>query len=105
MPAPTVIVPDMIRIPHGRFLMGDDAGRADERPSHLVTLAAFSAAISPVTNAAYAAFLGHTRGEAPPFWHLPQFGAPDQPVVGVSWADASAYCDWLASLTGRRIRL
>ena len=53
----------------------------------------------------FAAFLDATAYEPPRFWDDARFNAPDQPVVGVSWFDAVAYCEWLSSLTGRRYRL
>ena len=85
--------------------MGDDAGRADERPAHRVWLSAFRMALLPVTNREYTAFLAATAHEAPRFWDDPRFNAPEQPVVGVSWFDAAGYCRWLSERTGRRWRL
>ena len=92
-------------IPDGPFLMGDDAGRPDERPAHRVWVRAFRMALVPVTNGDYASFLAATGHHPPRFWDEPRFNAPDQPVVGVSWLDAVAYCRWLAELTGRPYRL
>jgi len=101
----TVARPRTVLIPAGVFRMGDDAGRPDERPAHDVFVSAFEMALVPTTNADYARFLEGT-GHAPPrFWHDPRFNAPAQPVVGVTWADAVAYCAWLASLTGEPWRL
>lgn len=48
-----------------------------------------------VTNAEYARFVEATGHAAPPFWRQPAFDEPSQPVVGVSWFDAVAYCAWL----------
>ena len=92
-------------IPAGPFTMGEEAGRPDERPAHRVWLSAFRMALVPVTNREYAAFLAATKREAPRFWDDRRFNAPDQPLVGVSWFDAVAYCRWLRALTGRRYRL
>src|SRR5439155_27164801 len=75
------------------------------RPAHDVELRAFFAAQGPVTNAEYAAFVETTGYAAPPFWRLAGFDIPDRPVVGVSWSDAVAYCEWLSALTGRGFRL
>ncbi len=96
---------DTALIPAGPFVMGDDGGRADERPAHRVWLGAFRMALLPVTNRQYAAFPAATGHEPPRFWDDSSFNAPDQPVVGVSWSDAAAYCRWLSTLTGRRYRL
>ncbi len=85
--------------------MGDEAGRPDERPAHHVWLSAFRIALLPVTNQEYAAFVAATGHEPPRFWEDARFNAPDQPVVGVSWLDAVAYCRWLREATGQPYRL
>lgn len=97
--------PRLIRIPAGRFLMGDEHARVDERPRHEVELTAFFAAHEPVTNEEYGVFLASTRHEPPRCWEEPAFRDPRQPVVGVSWADAAAYCTWLSTQIGRLCRL
>jgi formylglycine-generating enzyme required for sulfatase activity len=94
-----------VLIPAGPFVMGDDDGRSDERPAHRVTLSAFRMAILPVTNEEYAAFLAATGHEPPRFWDDPAFNRPRQPVVGVSWPDAVAYCEWLGEAHGGKFRL
>ena len=48
---------EMVRIPSGAFAMGADTGPEDERPAHIVALAAFEIDILPVTNAQFALFL------------------------------------------------
>lgn len=96
---------EMILIPAGAFAMGDDAGRPDERPRHRVHVSAFELARLPVTNRDYRMFLAATDHEPPRFRDDASFNAPDQPVVGVSWDDAVAYCAWLAETTGRVFRL
>ena len=98
-------VAEFVAIPAGAFWMGDDAGRPDERPTRRVWVDAFAVAPTPVTNAQYAVFLDATGHTPPHFWEDPRFNHPGQPVVGVSWHDAVAYCDWLTRLTGRRHRL
>ena len=96
---------DTVLIPAGTFTMGDDNGRPDERPAHRVTLSAFAMSVLPVTNEEYATFLAATGHEPPRFWDDPAFNGPRQPVVGVSWFDAVAYCDWLSGVHGARFRL
>ncbi|MBH76850.1 MAG: hypothetical protein CL897_01255 [Dehalococcoidia bacterium] len=96
--------PEMVTLEGGVFLMGSDRGRPDEKPVHPVEIEPFHVAVSPVTNAQFAPFL--IAGQDPPrFWEDQRFNAPAQPVVGVSWFDAIAYCEWLASKTGIPYRL
>jgi len=115
------------RIPAGEFIMGSDEGDDDERPLHKAYLDEFWIGTRPVTNAEYAHFVRET-GHAPPriaalplmistaleeefrtlagpyVWPLPQ-GKEQHPVTLVGFDDALAYCAWLSSKTGRRIRL
>jgi formylglycine-generating enzyme len=92
-------------IPRGSFLMGDEVAGFDERPLHPVRVDAFRLAQFPVTNREYASYL-ETSGAAPPrFWRDDRFTHLDQPVVGVSWFDAVAYCEWLSERIGQRCRL
>ncbi|MGE0227290.1 MAG: formylglycine-generating enzyme family protein [Dehalococcoidia bacterium] len=93
-----------VRLPGGRLLMGSHA-RKDELPVHEVEVAPFEAALTPVTNAEYAIFLTTTDSDPPHFWDDARFNTPAQPVVGVSWFDAVAYCEWLSTLLGRHCRL
>jgi formylglycine-generating enzyme required for sulfatase activity len=97
--------PPMAAIPEGWFTMGCDNGRDDERPSHRVWIDRLKLGIYQVTRAEYAQFIAETRRTAPPFWDDPNFQEPQQPVVGPSWFDAIAFCEWLSKITGRNYRL
>lgn len=99
------VTPQLAVIAGGEFLMGKDGSRADEAPAHLVRLRPFRAALSPVTNVEYAAFVVATGAAAAPFVQEERFAGPQQPVVGTSWNDAAAYCGWLQSQTGVAFRL
>jgi formylglycine-generating enzyme required for sulfatase activity len=50
----------------------------------------------------------HWRGRResePLLWRDSRFNQPSQPVVGVSWYEASAYCAWLGAQSGLGVRL
>jgi len=89
--------PAVAPVPGGRFGMGSAEGRPDERPVHDAEVPAFALARTPVTRAEYGAFLQATARDPPPWWSVPAFSAPRQPVVGVTWDDAVAYAEWLCA--------
>ena len=80
--------------PGGWFQMGSDEGQEDERPVHRVWVDGFEMGVFPVTRREYAAFLAATGHEPPRDWLLAVFAGADLPVVGASWHDAVAYCEW-----------
>ncbi len=85
--------------------MGSTDGRPDERPVRWARIVDFDLGRTPVTRGQYAAFLAAGRVAAPPWWSDPSFAHPDQPVVGVTWFDASAYAAWLGETFGGVWRL
>jgi formylglycine-generating enzyme len=97
--------PAVAAIPAGWFRMGCATGRDDEKPVHRVWLDGFELGTSQVTNAEYARFLAATNHAKPVHWDDPLFNDARQPVVAVSWFDATAYCDWLTKVTGKHYRL
>ncbi len=90
---------DMVLIPAGEFTMGSEDGDKDELPQRQVYLDAFYIAKYEVTNAQYRKFVKATGYREPYGWDDKNFNQPNQPVVGVSWEDAAAYCKW----AGRRL--
>ena len=96
---------DLIRIPGGEFLMGQETGRDEEKPVHRVMLAPFLLCRFQVTNAAYDAFRKAIGREKSAYRDQPEFNCPTQPVVAVSWFEAEAYCQWLSAEWGRHFRL
>src|SRR5690349_8706328 len=97
--------PALAQIPEGWFFMGSENGQDCERPVHRVWLDSFLMAAGQVTNLDYARFLSATKTAPPPFWNDPHFNDPQQPVVAISWFEATAYCEWLSQVAGRHFRL
>lgn len=103
---------ELVRIPAGSFVMGDPAGTPDEQAASVVRVEkAFWMATAEVTNEQYALWdathdsgyvsetnKDQTRRGAP-------VNEPTQPVVRVSWQEATAFCDWLSTRTGLRVAL
>jgi len=125
--------PEMVRIPAGEFIMGtsDDQIRMlvmreedwalewyekdlflIEQPQHVVSLPAYQIARTPVSNSEYYLFTWESGHRVPRGWigfHFAESTA-ENPVVGVSWQDAQAYCNWLndkfkKELEGKTYRL
>ena len=125
----------MVTLPAGRYWMGSDPAETtqpgwpvraggNERPRHEVIITEpFAIGATEVTRAQFAAFVtdsGYTaaggcmdmrsqaqvRLDPALSWRDPGFAQrDDEPVVCVSWDDASAYADWLAQRTGLSYRL
>ncbi|MBU0501470.1 MAG: formylglycine-generating enzyme family protein [Gammaproteobacteria bacterium] len=91
----------MIFIKGGQFVMGSpetEEDRFDNERQHEVEVGDFYLGKCPVTNAEYRRFKpDHDSGGG--------FNDDDQPVVRVSWHDATAYADWLSRETGEDYRL
>ena len=89
----------MVLVPAGEFTMGaaaDDKDALDrERPAHAVYLDAYYIDQYEVTTSRYATFFQEKKRDPPRYWSetvLTQHG--QKPVVGVTWEDANAYCEW-----------
>jgi len=96
-------------IPGGTYFLGSplsEAGRyAQELAPYRVRLAPFYLAETETTNEQYGAFLKATGHKPPAYWQDPALNGPRQPVVGVTYGEAEAYCRWLTRITGVRHRL
>ena len=118
--------PEMVVVPAGQLDMGDrrSIGAPDERPAHAVALKSFAMGRYEVTRAQFAAFVrdtgaaveGNCRtlrpGEkewdfvAEGTWRTAGFPQTEHdPVVCISWYEASAYVRWLSRRTGHPYRL
>jgi formylglycine-generating enzyme required for sulfatase activity len=101
-----------VKIPDGEFLMGSKKSRdaraeEDEMPQHVLHVSDYYIMRYPVTVAQYQAFLNATQHRAPLFWENGQYPAElaDHPVVGVSFADAAAFCVWARQVLNLPVRL
>jgi iron(II)-dependent oxidoreductase len=78
--------------------MGDST-EGDHNPVHVVYVDSFYMDKYEVTNAEFYDFCLETGGRLPEFWGMDEFRSgpdfPNHPVVGVSWADAKAYAEWV----------
>jgi formylglycine-generating enzyme len=90
---------EMITIPAGSFIRGTTSGGFDEQPQRSIVLDTFSIDRYEVTNHQYQQFIlatGH-RKSGPPSRYAKSIGkmrGMNQPVVYVSWDDATEYCRW-----------
>jgi formylglycine-generating enzyme required for sulfatase activity len=93
---------DWVDAPGGQVWLGHDTEPAawddalpDELPLHVVELASFEIARTPVTNAQYAAFVAETGHRPPPHWSEGGAAAADDvPVTWVDWHDARHRFPW-----------
>lgn len=127
------LLPPLVRIPAGTFVMGAEDGEADERPPHPVYLDEFLIGACAVTHGEYARFVRETGYRPPGIDDLPLVvrhggkaaierfralgeryawtngqpppGLEKHPVTLVRWEDAAAYCRWLAERTRLPVRL
>ena len=90
---------EMVLVPAGEFPMGSNTDQDDEKPVHWVHLDDFTIDRYEVTNRKYLDFVKTTNrpytseGYSGVAGRNPLIG-PSQPVMGVSWYDAYAYCQW-----------
>ncbi|MBF0465404.1 MAG: formylglycine-generating enzyme family protein [Nitrospirae bacterium] len=100
----TVTGMEFVSVKGGCFQMGDTTGEGDpnERPAHEVCVSDFSMGKYEVTNEQFRKFRSsHDSGK---FERL-TLNEDKQPVVNVSWDDATAYAKWLSSKSGHTFRL
>lgn len=86
----------MAKIEGGTFEMGDNQGEPHEYPVHTVDLSPFLIDVTEVTNEDYRSCVDANICRHVKEMDDPLFGAPRQPVVGVTWSDANKYCKWVA---------
>jgi serine/threonine-protein kinase len=84
---------DMVYMEGGSFLMGNDAVRT-EAPQTEVTVTPYYIDKWAVTNGQYRSYVEATGATAPKFWRQTKFNGSEQPVVGITWEQASAFAEW-----------
>lgn len=116
--AETLIPKDMIYVGHGPSVMGIDKNQPvnsnkkptpyerrmqtpwsaeafnDEGPAHVVFLDSYLIDKYEVSNKEYGDFIKAKGHPAPAYWDDPRLNKPEQPVVGVNWEDAKAFCEY-----------
>lgn len=114
----SMIPKEMVYIGHGPSVMGidkvqpPDSGRKptpydrrmntpwsaealnDEGPAHMVFLDSYLMDKYEVSNKDYGGFIRAEGHPAPAYWDDPRLNKSEQPVVGVNWYDARAYCEY-----------
>ncbi|MBI4821410.1 MAG: formylglycine-generating enzyme family protein [Deltaproteobacteria bacterium] len=86
---------ELVRVPAGRYFIGDDRGRYDAKPALVVVVSGFLIEREEVPNERFARFVEATGYSPAGPWRR-GFGAGEErmPVRFVTWADAAAYAKW-----------
>jgi len=85
---------DMVKIPRTFAILGGGLGLGLAGPA-IYDTSGFSIDRFEVTNRDYDAFVRKTGHRPAMFADELDLNQPEQPVTGVSWYDATAYCDWV----------
>jgi serine/threonine protein kinase/formylglycine-generating enzyme required for sulfatase activity len=87
---------DMVYVPGGEFMMGNEKGDEYEKPVHKMTVKPFYIDIYEVTCTDYKKFIDATNYKQPRNWKTTDIpaGWEKRPVTAVNWDDANAYAKW-----------
>ena len=109
----------LLAVEGGTYKMGQE----EEEEGHEITLSDFHIGQYPITTAQYLLFVNETNTHFPEWleegsqYHIYQGTSdfykrlgealthPLHPIVGVSWHDAVAFCEWLSEKTKKNYRL
>lgn len=86
-------------VEEGCFLRGSTS-TPEEFPPRSIYLSEYLISKYPVTNGEYRQFVQNTGHRVPPAFENELFNKDRQPVVSVSWYDATAYCKWFSQKHG-----
>ncbi|WP_169738214.1 formylglycine-generating enzyme family protein [Maridesulfovibrio frigidus] len=93
-------------VPAGCFQMGSNSGEDDEKPIHEVCVNSFWMGKHEVTNAQYRKFKSSHESKSKSIGNMGNsLNGNTQPVVQVSWQDATSYANWLSSKGHGKFRL
>ena len=96
--------PKMIVIPGGKYTMGDDKGKKNQRPARQVTIKGpLAISIYEVTWDEYSVCLEEGACKREPDAH--KWGKGKRPAINMSFDEAVTFTKWLAKKTGRPYRL
>jgi formylglycine-generating enzyme required for sulfatase activity len=113
---------DMVFVKGGRYNRGSNEYER-EQPIHEVTVPDFYIGKNPVTVKEYLHFVNETDSNQPEWMEegnqyniytgtdeyykrmASAITEESHPIIGVSWHNAVAYCDWLSNLTKKKYRL
>ena len=86
---------EMVFVPDGAFVMGNDSGNYNEKPGHLVWLSDYYIDVHEVTNEQFENFIKVSGHKAQGAWRRGYSpGQKEYPVRFVTWHDAAAYAKW-----------
>jgi formylglycine-generating enzyme required for sulfatase activity/uncharacterized caspase-like protein len=86
----------MVKVDAGTYRVGRDPAGGNYAPAQTIAIKEFWIDQYEVTNAQYAGFLASNKGTPPISWvdGKAPAGQDDFPVEGVTWDQATAFCQW-----------
>jgi hypothetical protein len=94
----SAILPELVEIEAGEFMMGSESGEENERPVHLVRIEKdYYLGKYPVTFDEFDRYCEVTLSAKPAD---DGFGRGQRPVIYIDWNEAVAYCNWLSERAG-----